>query len=89
MSGENKRVLTNEERNRFEENYQYLYVTMDSVSVFKPITVLRTKGASNEVLVCGRYAGFDETGQLYAPLNENEQKEVVKQLGANKIVRFL
>jgi hypothetical protein len=89
MSGENKLVIPQEERSRYEENYQYLYLTTDSVSVFKPITVLRAKGAPNEYLVCGRYAGFDERGQLYTPLNEDEQREVVKQLGANKIVRFL
>lgn len=84
-----KRLLTKDERQKYEDTYTYMYVTTDSSSVFRPITVLRARGAPNQYLVPGRYSGFSEEGQLYTPLTEEEQRQVMQQLGANKIVKFL
>ncbi len=88
-SPQGKRLLSKDERAKYEDAYLYVYVSGDSVSLFKPITVLRMRGAPNQYLVAGRYSAFSQDGQLYAPLNEDEQRSVMQQLGANKIVKFL
>ena len=71
-----KKLLFKKELAKYEYTPIYMYTEKDSLN---RITVLKELGRES-YLVAGRYAGINEQARLYAPLTEEECKEVEKLL---------
>jgi len=83
-----KKPISKSDLQKYDFTPLYFYTEKDSLN---RITVLK-ESAKEIYLVAGRYSGFGSDARLYAPLSEEEKKEVEKLLRMGRkeaVINFL